>query len=236
MTDTTVSSASSGTVVGEKIVKTFLCEDGIASFELITGSVYSASADTITTIPGTLKLTDCLSECQKNISCQSVNYETGLCILFTSSATTNPSGLQASRYPVFTIYGQKICLPKSVAGLCPADRLWTFERVLGYELRKYSRKNIQSETKLLCMEACLTETEFTCRSFNYDSESKDCTLSEMDRHTLPSGPGSKEAQRSLMPSANGTADYYESNCVVGEFLLLFFLSLPLSFFHFINLW
>lgn len=41
-------------------------------------------------IPGTLMLTDCLEQCQSNDSCSSVNYETGLCILFTSNADKLP--------------------------------------------------------------------------------------------------------------------------------------------------
>ena len=41
-------------------------------------------------IPGTLMLTDCLEQCQSNDSCSSVNYETGLCILFSSNADKLP--------------------------------------------------------------------------------------------------------------------------------------------------
>jgi len=236
--------AATGAIVSESIVKTFLCENGgVESFELITGSVYSGSqSDTIASLPGTLKLTDCLLECQRNLSCQSVNYETGLCILFSSSATSSAvpsssqhvssqklhnsplqsspassesdnSALQPSRFPVFTIYAQKICLPKSVAGSCPSERLWTFERVIGYELRKYGRKRISSKSKLECMEACLLEKEFSCRSFNYDYEARECLLSEMDRHTLPPPSGSTSS-RSLLPASNGSTDYFESNCIV----------------------
>lgn len=41
-------------------------------------------------VPGTLMLTDCLEQCQSNDSCSSVNYETGLCILFSSNADKLP--------------------------------------------------------------------------------------------------------------------------------------------------
>ena len=37
-------------------------------------------------VPGTLMLTDCLEQCQANDSCSSINYETGLCVLFSSNA------------------------------------------------------------------------------------------------------------------------------------------------------
>lgn len=241
---TSSSPSGPGKFVGESIVKAFVCENGVETFELITGSVYSAThQDTIKTLPGTLKLSDCLDACQKNASCQSVNYETGLCILFSSSASSadsatasSPSGLLPSRFPVFTIYAQKICLPKSIQSACPPGRLWAFERVLGYELRKQAKKRLTTAGKLECMESCLLEKEFTCRSFNYEYTSQECVLSEMDRHTLPSGPGSKESQRSLLPASNATTDYFESNCVVGECHAFPFADyFPFPFFHLLTL-
>lgn len=41
-------------------------------------------------LPGTLMLTDCLNTCLKNATCQSVNYETGLCVLFSAHADQLP--------------------------------------------------------------------------------------------------------------------------------------------------
>ncbi|KAH1013189.1 hypothetical protein HUJ05_012211 [Dendroctonus ponderosae] len=60
------------------------------AFELITGYVFSSPNNVIDSIPGTLMLTDCLETCQGNESCQSVNYETGLCVLFESNADLLP--------------------------------------------------------------------------------------------------------------------------------------------------
>lgn len=48
-------------------------------------------------IPGTLMLVDCLEQCQSNDSCSSVNYETGLCILFSSNADKLPGKLHKQR-------------------------------------------------------------------------------------------------------------------------------------------
>ena len=39
--------------------------------------------------PGTLILNDCIETCRKNSSCKSINFETGLCVLFSSSADDN---------------------------------------------------------------------------------------------------------------------------------------------------
>ncbi|KAI1289816.1 hypothetical protein HDE_09060 [Halotydeus destructor] len=191
------------------------CADGYATFELTTGQVYSAESDeTIQTLPGTLQLTDCIGKCRDDPQCRSMNFETGLCVLFRTSANEKPAGLQPSQFPVFTTYAQKVCLAADVKSRC--DRMWTFERVPGYELRKYSKKRSTVTGRIQCMELCLKESDFDCRSFNFDVDSKECILSDMDRHTLSPGPGSSSRSREekfLLPSANGTTDYFESNCV-----------------------
>ena len=62
------------------------CPDEEISFEMVTGYVYTAPADMLDSQPGTLMLTDCIDTCRKNASCKSINYETGLCVLFASNA------------------------------------------------------------------------------------------------------------------------------------------------------
>ena len=64
----------------------------------------------MTMLPGTLQLTECLQSCKQNDSCQSVNFETGLCVLLIHSAREKPEALTSSQFPVFTIYAQKMCL------------------------------------------------------------------------------------------------------------------------------
>lgn len=52
--------------------------------------VFSAPDQLLESMPGTLMLTDCLEACQANESCGAVNYETGLCVLFSSNADKLP--------------------------------------------------------------------------------------------------------------------------------------------------
>ena len=59
-------------------------------FELITGYVYTAPDDMLDSRPGTLMLTDCIELCRRNSTCKSANFETGLCVLFGSSAEEYP--------------------------------------------------------------------------------------------------------------------------------------------------
>lgn len=62
------------------------CPDAEMTFEMVTGFVYTAPSDMLDSQPGTLMLTDCIDTCRKNSSCKSINYETGLCVLFSSNA------------------------------------------------------------------------------------------------------------------------------------------------------
>lgn len=66
------------------------CDPEMIGFELVTGYVFTAPDDLLDSTPGTLMLTDCLEACQGNDTCQSVNYETGLCVLFSSNADYYP--------------------------------------------------------------------------------------------------------------------------------------------------
>ncbi|KAL3278964.1 hypothetical protein HHI36_016482 [Cryptolaemus montrouzieri] len=74
------------------------CDSEMIGFELITGNVFSAPANVLDSIPGTLMLTDCLETCQGNDSCQSVNYETGLCVLFNSNADVLPGKSESNHF------------------------------------------------------------------------------------------------------------------------------------------
>lgn len=57
--------------------------------------VFSAPDQLLESMPGTLMLTDCLEACQANESCGAVNYETGLCVLFSSNADKLPGNKQS---------------------------------------------------------------------------------------------------------------------------------------------
>ena len=65
------------------------CDPDNVSFEMGTGYVYTAPADMLDSQPGTLMLTDCIDTCRANSTCRSINYETGLCVLFSSNADQN---------------------------------------------------------------------------------------------------------------------------------------------------
>ncbi|XP_055529344.1 uncharacterized protein LOC129721151 [Wyeomyia smithii] len=174
------------------------CDPDFVAFELVTGYVFSAPNKLLDSIPGTLMLTDCLEACQNNDSCASVNYETGLCVLFSSNSDKLPGALTKSQFPVFTIYAQKSCLK-----LRPCERAWCIDRVQGYKLNGHVKRTAQVLNRRDCLEMCLGENEFTCRSANFYQSTMTCELSDMDRITL--------AGSSAFQSADGS-DYLENNC------------------------
>ena len=67
-----------------------VCPKRDEAFELVTGYVFTSPDTILDTRPGVLKLEDCIETCRRNSSCWSVNYETGLCVLFSSSAENTP--------------------------------------------------------------------------------------------------------------------------------------------------
>lgn len=66
--------------------------------------------------------------------------------------------LSKSQFPVFTIYAQKTCL-----GIKPCERAWCFDRVQGYRLKGFGKKNLTASSRQDCLELCLGEREFSCR-------------------------------------------------------------------------
>ena len=153
-------------------------------------------------------MTDCLNKCDSISNCQSVNFETGLCILFSSSAAQNPVAFNLSQFPVFTIYAQKICSTLTIDALC--NRAWLFETVPRYSIKKFIQKTVQATSKVDCIQQCIMETKFKCRSVNFNFANHECNLSKMDRHTMATLSKSERYFGSSM-----LEDYLENNCIEG---------------------
>ncbi|XP_011302321.1 uncharacterized protein neo [Fopius arisanus] len=175
------------------------CDPEMVGFELVTGYVYTAPTNMLESIPGTLMLTDCLETCQANDSCQAVNYETGLCVLFSSNADNNPGALTQSQFPVFTIYAQKSCL-----AVKPCERAWCIDRVQGHRLQGHTKRSMTASSRQHCLELCLGERDFLCRSANYANVTKVCELSDMDRLTM-AGSNALQVSKDF--------DFLENHCV-----------------------
>lgn len=69
--------------------------------------------------------------------------------------------LTKSQFPVFTIYAQKSCL-----GVKPCERAWCIDRVQNYRLSGHAKSHQAVNSRQECLELCLGENEFQCRSVN----------------------------------------------------------------------
>lgn len=67
--------------------------------------------------------------------------------------------LTKSQFPVFTIYAQKSCL-----GVKPCEKSWCIDRVQDHRLVGFAQSHQIVHTRQECLELCLGETDFTCRS------------------------------------------------------------------------
>ena len=54
------------------------------------GYVFTAPDSILDTYPGMFHLEECINKCSNIPKCRAVNYETGLCVLFSASADSKP--------------------------------------------------------------------------------------------------------------------------------------------------
>ena len=86
-----------------------VCPPRDVSFELITGYVFTSPDTIVDTRPGVLKIEDCIDACRRNSTCLSVNYETGLCVLFSGSAEETPGKTFIFKKKILFTIEQKFC-------------------------------------------------------------------------------------------------------------------------------
>ncbi|XP_074604175.1 uncharacterized protein LOC141857583 [Brevipalpus obovatus] len=188
------------------------CDEKNISFELVTGYTLTPPDSMPVSKISSGQMTDCLSQCRANSSCKAINFETGLCVLLPASATEKPDLFKPSQFPVFTSYAEKICISQGLDGRSCSSS-WSFERVIGYELRNYEKKKVENSSRSGCLEACLMEHEFQCRSVNFDNLTGLCSLSDIDRHAIQAIQSKPPKSPVFSPSQSPSTDYYESNCV-----------------------
>ena len=102
--------------------------------------VYTAPSDMLDSQPGTLMLTDCIDTCARNSSCKSINYETGLCVLFSSSADDSEGKLKRKLILLLSLK-QEWCMkleippPKSNAMVNVKWKFYDLNFVWSYQLK-----------------------------------------------------------------------------------------------------
>lgn len=198
-----------GSLYGEKKCITENCAGGVFTYEKITGYTIRTSVVTpIATRTASLGITqDCRSACDNaGLACPAftVNYASSRCEKL-------DRGTQGKTMDLIPREGEsifeKVCLRvhEATTAAC-RDKMWTFERVIGHELvpSAYSKTYSFVQSRRDCMEYCLHESSFPCRSAYYDEETTECKLSPDDRRTRP---------HSYVRSPSHRVSYLENQCV-----------------------
>lgn len=106
-------------------------------------------------------------------------------------------------------YFEKICLDgvanrNQFSDVCGQGRLWIVERVVDSFLDGYVEKEVTNvNSKDECSKLCIFETQFVCRSADYDQHSRLCRLSKEDRRTQP---------QAMRYAAGSDRQYLENQC------------------------
>ncbi|KAF8773607.1 hypothetical protein HNY73_016253 [Argiope bruennichi] len=197
-----------GAVYGE--LKCFFeqCDNGVMTFEKMTGVLLRSAQGTMmkVTKPGALGNTlECAQIClEDGTECPafSDHYHNMRCDRLDRNSNGRTQELIARDGES---YFEKICLQGPEAQAC-SDKAWAFERALGYELSDslYQKTISKVETRTSCIQLCLSEREFVCRSARYNEESGECKLSPADRRTEP---------MKYYRSEDARVSYLENSCL-----------------------
>ena len=128
---------------------------------------------------------------------------------YQQQASTNSLNLQQLLPSSSSNYFEKICLDgvanrNQFSDVCGAARLWIIERVVDSFLDGFVEKEVTNVNgKDECSKLCIFETQFVCRSADYDQQSRLCRLSKEDRRTQP------QAMRHV---PNSQRQYLENQC------------------------
>jgi len=189
------------------------CFGGVETYEKTSGTTVLCTSDCtsqgLLSQPDTSVTRDCIAICKQTSSCISftVDYLNSRCQSYNID-TDSGVGRRALETDSGVNFFEKLCLrgvrQNQFDQLCNAERGWAFERVIGAVLEGFDHKDVRNtETRSECARLCLLEEEFACRSAEYDSSTKTCTLSREDRRTQP------EAFR---PNSRPSVDYIENQC------------------------
>ncbi|CAL4087761.1 unnamed protein product [Meganyctiphanes norvegica] len=175
------------------------CRFGRLTYEKITGYELSGVRSyNLFTAPNTGDrgiTKECSDRCANDVNCLAFNldYNRFECYALTETSADDPSAL---RQAAGAGYFEGVCLRSGGCGL-----LWSFDRVPNFKLRDQERETLTGLSKAECMERCLTERRFVCRSANYEYARRICRLSDQDRFSKPT---SFEAAPNV--------DYMENQC------------------------
>ncbi|XP_014665198.1 PREDICTED: uncharacterized protein LOC106807395 [Priapulus caudatus] len=182
--------------------------EGAITFEKYTNKRF---AGTVTQTSEDVTVEDCISQCRADAACFSINFALGFlptlgqCELMSDAGSRGQLREVALPGSDAAYYIAKICVRAS--DVC--GRPWTFDIVLRQQLDVVD-KTVNAISRMGCLEACLEESDFTCRSASYNNPAQECTLSRYDRLSRPE-----------VFKGSDDIDYIENHCLATDNLCEF---------------
>ncbi|XP_055932443.1 uncharacterized protein LOC129962605 [Argiope bruennichi] len=172
---------------------------GMESFILSTNALPSPSS--YKNIPGS-SLVECTRTCLEDANCHSFiflrNRNETECRLTTNILADSKKRQEPLLMPTLgTYYMEKLCLK----GAC--DRLFVAESLRGMELDGYNDRIISNSSRLSCLESCLNNKAFVCKSVEFDSKTGECRLSRHDRF---------DRKSDFRKSLSASMEYFDVTC------------------------
>ncbi|PSN45520.1 hypothetical protein C0J52_13172 [Blattella germanica] len=181
------------------------------TFVKISG--YSPSRDDLLPLfssPGHAVTRECYQRCKSSSDCAGflVDYSSSTCYRVSSygGASTTPRIDYGYHYSNLTNinYFQRICINSALIQMhnC-SSKGWIFERVQGFELIGFDTAVYIVDTTEQCMQLCLQEKRFICRSAEYIYAQRRCVLSHQNRRS----------QTDAYRASSFPMEYLENQCV-----------------------
>ncbi|XP_063218616.1 uncharacterized protein LOC134528880 [Bacillus rossius redtenbacheri] len=210
-------------IYAEKQCSISQCEDGLFTFEKVTGYFLRTAQQVGLAMAASPGITlECGARClEAGSDCPAfiLDYNAMKCFKLDRNSQGRGSELSPREGQS---YFEKICLRGNVRG-CEGNawaferrpgnvrgcegNAWAFERRPGKQLRGHDDLKLQLvQSRRDCIEACLQERRFDCRSAEYDSQTAECRLSTDDRRSRPVD----------YVDAPPTVEYLENQCLPEE--------------------
>lgn len=174
-----------------------VCNVPNGSFEILENVQIAAQHCIVKQSPYINTIDECISECQREALCHSVEITEGVCTLYSISYDDSPGYFTPSTIKGLHVVAQRRCSPPT----CGA--LWETEVVYGYRLDGYIINTLTGvATRSQCTNQC--QAQSSCKSVNYNPQSKNCELNSASRQTVVSN-------EAFVVDTNNF--YVENNCV-----------------------
>ncbi|XP_021930316.1 uncharacterized protein LOC110834946 [Zootermopsis nevadensis] len=193
-------------VYAEKQCSISQCEDGLFTFEKVTGHFLRSAQQVGLAMAASPGVTlECGARClEAGSDCPAFTLDYNSMKCFKLDRNTQGRGSELSAREGQS-YFEKICLRGNVRGC--EGRAWAFDRRPGKELRGFDDLKLPLvQSRRDCMEECLAQRRFDCRSAEYDTQTAECRLSSEDRRTRPGD----------YVDAPPTVEYLENQCLAAD--------------------